>query len=230
MKLRPIFTYLCAITFVSVTQALEFRVLSWSGPIDDLKYTNNGQVVDLVAWDSVLSPRYQHSSSSPLVLFREIQQEGKKHREAVATVSPPEGFTHAILMLAAADSAKTTYSVIWLNDSPNVRKAQTITYQNFSSYPVAIKLGKEAISLAPQEAVTRPTDPAFDRLPLKIAAQTPTGWETVAGTSQPIRPGLRTLVILRDGRAKTEEGDTDLIDLLAFNDLPPPEPTTVASR
>ncbi len=233
MKTRSLIILFCAITVLaSTSRALEFRLLSWADTIEGLKYANGQKPIEIVAWDCVLSPKYQLTGTGPLVLFREIKQDDKTVRVPVATLPPPAGFTHAILLLAATDASKQAYTAVWIDDSPEVRKAQTITYHNLSSYPVLIKLGTEEISLAPQAMGTRATDPALERLALKVAAQTEAGWEIVASTSQAIRPGLRTLVILRDGRIQGN-GLKDRIDFLSFNDLPPPPTpagTPVASR
>jgi hypothetical protein len=219
---RFAFVLFCAITLFSPCSAtLEFRLISWAGTIEDLKYANGQKSVDVVAWDSVLSPKYQFTGAGPLVLFREIQLEDKTVREPVASLTPPAGFTHAILLLAPTDATKKTYTARWINDSPEVRQAQTITYENLSSYPVAIKLGEEKLTIAPQETLSRPTNPAFRRLALQIAAQTEKGWELVVSQSQPIRPGLRTLVLLRDGRPGPD-GIKERLDYLTFSDLPPP--------
>lgn len=73
------------------------------------------------------------------------------------------------------------------------------------------------------------TDPAIDGFMFKAAAQTQTGWQIITSTTQPVRPGLRTLVLLRDGRPDYR-GHKELIDLIKFNDYPPPPATSVASR
>lgn len=221
MNTRLLILLFSAITVLAPSsRALEFRLLSWSGSLEDLKYSNGSRVVEIMAGDSSLSPKYQFTGTGPLVLFREIKQDDKIVRQPVASLSPPEGFTHAILVLTAADDAGTHYVARWINDSPEVRKAQTITYENLSSYSVAIKLGEEELTLAPLERLTRPTNSSRMRLTLKVAAQKGGGWELVSSSSQPIRPGLRTLVILRDGRLAN--GVRSTIDYLSFNDLPPP--------
>ncbi len=222
MNIRFIIAFLLVIApFAPSSHALEFRLLSWSGTIEDLKYTNGQKPIEVAAWDSALSPPYKFTGTGPLVFFREVLVDDKKVRVPVATLPPPEGITHAIILMAATDSSGQAYTAIWMNDSPEVRKAQTITYRNFSSYPVVIKLGTEEIPLDPKEVCTRTTNPELQRLPLQIAARTTTGWEVISSLSQPIRPGLRTLVLLRDGRMQPS-GIKALVDCLAFNDLPPP--------
>lgn len=222
MNTRVFIALFLTIVFIApAAHALEFRLLSWVGTIEDLKYANGQKPVAVVAREGSLSPKYQFTGAGPLVLFREVHRDGKTVREPVASLTPPAGFTHAILMLAPTDAAGTAYTARWINDSPEVRQAQTITYENLSIHPVAIKLGKEELALEPNAKLTRPTNPDVYRLALKVAARTEKGWELVISSSQPVRRGLRTLVILRDGR-DNPYGPKEPVEYLAFNDLPPP--------
>lgn len=222
MNTRVLLILLLAVAFLSpAARALEFRLLSWDGTIEDLNYANGQKAVPVVAREGSLSPAYKFTGAGPLVLFREVRREEKTVREPVATLTPPAGFTHAILMLAATDPAGTAYTARWINDSPEVRQAQTITYENLSSLPVAIKLGQEELALEPSAKLTRPTNPDVYRLSLMVAARTQKGWEMVISSSQPVRRGLRTLVIIRDGR-DNPHGPREPVECLSFNDLPPP--------
>lgn len=222
--------FFAVVVLTPAARALEFRLLSWDGDFEDLNYINGGKPIRVAAREGALSPKYQFTGAGPLVLFREVRKDDKIVREPVATVTPPAGHTHAILLLAPTDATGTSYTTRWINDSPEVRKAQTITYENLSSYPVMIKLGKDKIALEPEGKLTVPTNPDVYRVALMVAARTSKGWELVISSSQPVRRGLRTLVILRDGR-DNPHGSKDPIAYLAFNDLPPlPEGETVASR
>lgn len=222
MNPRICFAFLLSLlAFVTGAQALEFRLLSWIGDIEDLKYAEGSKVVPVAAQEGAVSPSYHFTGSGPLVLFREIRLEDKTVRQPVATLTPPAGFTHAIVMLTPVDDARSAYTARWINDSPEVRRAQTITYENLSSLPVVIKLGTEELALEPNDKATRATNPLVRRLALMVAAHTAKGWELVISSSQPVRPGLRTLVILRDGR-DNPYGPREPVEYLAFNDLPPP--------
>lgn len=205
--------------------ALEFRLLSWDGEVIDLRYSDGTQSVPVVAYENLLSPVYLWTGPGPLVLFRETTIEGRTVRTPVATVSPPEGFTHAILLLVATDMTRTGYTGTWINDSLEARPLQTITYQNLSSYTVTIRLGEQEFTVPPKSASTQRTDNTVQRMVLKAAAQTETGWELIASTSHTARPGRRTLVVLRDGRVQPN-GHKDRIDFLIFNDRPPAPPST----
>ncbi|HEY9247723.1 MAG TPA: hypothetical protein VIO38_01250 [Rariglobus sp.] len=217
---------------VSDSRALEFRLVSWDGDINDLNYATGGKVVPVAACESLLSPAYQWIGTGPLILFREVKQDGKTVRIPVATLTPPTELTHAILLLSATDASHSTYAGRWINDSLDARPLQTITYLNLSQYLIGIRLGEEEYTVAPQSSRTQATDTSVQRLLLKAAAKTPSGWEIIASTSQTVRAGRRTLVLLRDGRPQVN-GHIDRIDFLIFNDRPQPPAspgTPVASR
>lgn len=207
----------------SPAAALEFRLLSWAGEISGLHYASGPASVPVVADENLLSPAYQFTGPGPLVLFRETTADGKTVRVPVATLTPPEGLTHAVLLLSATDASRTAFTGVWMDDSVETRPAQTITYRNFSSYTVAIRLGDREHTVAPQSFYTHRAGAATERMVLKAAARTPDGWEIIASTSQTVRPGRRTLVLLRDGRPQPN-GHTDRIDFLVFNDRPPAPP------
>lgn len=208
-------------------RALEFRLLSWDGEITDLHYKRGAETVPVAAYENLLSPPYTWTGTGPLVLSRETRQEGKTVRTTVATLPPAGDLTHAILLLAATDATRTAYTGIWMDDSPESRPPQTITYRNLSSSTVAIRLGADDFTVPPQSFRTQRTEATTQRMVLKVAAQTQSGWEIIASTSQSVRPGRRTLVLLRDGRPQPN-GHKDLIDFLVFNDRPAP-PTPAGS-
>lgn len=231
MKLRSLLSLsLLSIGCSFPLRALEFRLVSWEGKISNLKYSNGSTQVPVEADESALSPVYHLKNSGPLVLYKEVQTEGKIVREPVATLPIPENFKKAIILLAYADATRKTYTGSWINDAPDIRPPQTVTYRNFSIRPVAIKLGTEEHIIPPLGGHTQTTDAAVQRVVFKLAAHTSSKWEVVANTIQPVRPGLRTLVLLREGRPDNM-GHRELIDMLKFDDYPPPpEPPTVASR
>jgi len=213
-------------------RALEFRLISWEGEITALKYLDGTKKIAINASEGALSPTYHFGSTSPLVLFREVVVDDKTVRTPVATLTAPSGVKQAIILLAYADATRTTYTGSWIDDSLEVRPAQTVTYWNFSSYPIAIKMGSMDREIPPNEGLTLATGPTVERVLLKAAAQTKSGWQVFASTTQPVRPGLRTLVIMRNGRPDYT-GHKEIIDLLKFDDYPPPpDPavTPVASR
>lgn len=228
MNLRLLIVILLAVTGgVAPLRAIEFRLISWEGEVLGLKYSNGTTQVPIDAAEGALSSPYRFEGSGPLVLYREVEVEGKTVRIPMASLTIPSGYTQAIILLAYADATRTTYIGSWINDSPEVRPPQTVTYRNFSSYPIAIKIGATEHVIGPKEGHTQTTDPKVERVVFKAATQTPSGWKVVASTVQPVRPGLRTLVLIRDGRPDYT-GHKELVDLLMFNDYPPP-PAPLAS-
>lgn len=224
--------FLSLFSGVTNASALEFHLVSWDGEITDLNYAQGTKAVPVEACESLLSPPYQWTGTGPLVLFRKIQHEGKTVRMPVATLTPPAGLTNAILLLSATDSSHTAYSGLWIDNSLDARPLQSTTYYNLSHYLIGIRLGNEEYTVAPQSSRTQLTDTSVQRMLLKAAAKTASGWEIIASTSQTVRPGRRTLVFLRDGRPQIN-GHIDRIDFLIFHDrpvIPSPEGTPVASR
>lgn len=232
MKTRLFFTLLIIVTgWLLPLRAVEFRLISWEGQIQGLKYSNGKTQVDIAAGEGSLSSVFRFEGPGPLILYREVEQEGKTVREPMAALPVPEGFTQAIILLAYADAAKKTFTGLWINDAPEARPPQTITYRNLSSYPVAIKLGTTEYTVPPHGIRAQATDPRVQRMVFKAVAHTPAGWKSIVSTIQPVRPGLRTLVIMRDGRPDPATGIKEIVDLLMFDDYPPaPAGAPVASR
>lgn len=224
MKFLPLLITLVA-ALGSTGLAAEFRLISWDGDIGDLKYADGSRVVPLAAGETYLSPAYHHDGAGPLVLFREREKDGRTVREKVAELTWPAGWEQAIIILSATDAGRTAYTGYWIEDGLQARPLQTVCYQNLSAAPVGIRLGDREFVVPPRSSRTERVDTKVERLLLKAAAQTPSGWEIIASTSQSFRPGRRTLVLLRDGRPQPN-GHKDLIDFLVFNDRPqaPEEP------
>lgn len=211
--------------------ALEFRLLSWGGEIDDLSYKSASEVVHVTVGENALSPIYHWSGNDRLTFFKEIKVEAKTILKPVAKFTPPADLRQAILLLIP-EASDSTYTGIWMDDSQEARPVQTITYRNLSSYTIGIQMGTEQFTVAPQSFIVHPTNAANQRVVLKAAAQTGTGWTLIASTSQSIRTGRRTLVLLRNGRPQPN-GESALVDFVLFHDRPaPPVPTApdIAAR
>jgi hypothetical protein len=207
--------------------ALEFRLLALGNEITDLNYKLGSEVVPVNAGENGLSPPYQWTGGGALTFFRKIENEGKVTSKVVATFTPPEGLKQAILILVP-EPADATYTGLWMDDSQEARPVQTITYRNFSRYTIAIQLGDEQFTVAPKSFVVCPTGPTNQRVVLKAAVQTGNGWQLIASTSQSVRVGRRTLVILRDGRPQSN-GESALVDFILFHDRPSPSPAAAPS-
>lgn len=234
MSTRLFFRFLILVgtlIFPSLGRALDFRVVSWEGEITGLHFATGKKNVEIMADEGLFSPWYSLIEPGPLVFFREVQQEDKILRIPVVTLTPPVDFTRAILVLAATDASRATYTGIWIDDSLEARPPQTLTVRNLSSHTVALKIGSNERILAIDEIFTFPTDANAQRIPFKMAAFTQSGWAVVANSSQAIRRGRRTLILLRDGRPQAA-GIREIIDMVTLNDRPPlpaPAVTSVAT-
>lgn len=215
--------------FALAARALEFRVVSWDGEIAGLRYAEGAKTREIVAEEGVYSLAHTVSGAGPLLLFREVTEAGETRRVPAAELTPPAGLTHALLILSPVDAARTRFNGLWIDDSAEARPAQTITLRNLSSMPVAVRIDAGDHTLASGASVTLPTNPAARRVPFKLAAQTTDGWKVVASGSQAVRPGRRTLILLRDGREQSA-GQRDLVDMVALSDRPAPALAALKGR
>jgi hypothetical protein len=230
MKLSQLFTF-AAVTLCAgfaTAHALEFRVLVWEGSESALKYTANGKTINISGTENDLSPVYRFTGAGPLVLFKEVQQEGKTIRETAATLPLPIGVTHAILILAPADASQKSYLGMWINDAPDSRPAETIQFVNLSSYPTTFKFGDQDFSIAPGANHQVRFDAALERIVLRGAAYVGDKWELFSGNPVPVRAGLRLLMVLRNGRPAPGRS-TAVVDMVSFYDRPPAIPGAPAT-
>lgn len=226
MRILSLFIAAC-IVGVSAAQAVEFRLLNWDGYDADLKFTNKGKPVPVSANENDFSIVYKYNEAGPIIFYKEVRLDEKTVKETAATVPVPADMTHGILILAATDSTLKTYVGLWVDDSPESRPAGTIRFVNLSSHPTVFKLGNEQFSITPSGTHQVKFDPAVQRVVLQGAAQVNNEWVMFSGNPIPVRPGLRLLVVLRDGRPSVGRDPTP-VDLLSFYDRPPVPPTAPA--
>lgn len=208
--------------------AIEFRALSWQGPIEDLRYDNEGKSVPLAAAENGLSRPYRFNGGATLELYREEKRDEKTVKVPVAAVPLPANLTKAILVLTPTDADKHTYAGMWIDDSLDARPVNHLRFLNLSQTPIALKLGAEDIQLAPQQSSKLlPFDLKARSLPLKVAAYSGANWEIVSSERQTVRDGLRILVLLHDGHTDTA-GNRTLIDFVKLYDYVPPAPARPA--
>lgn len=197
--------------------ALEFRLLSWSGEITDLFYSQGGKSVPVTASETTVSPRYSWSGSGQFVLYRERLLEGRAVRDPVFTLEAPKDVAKAILLLSLDPHDPSRNSGQWIDDTPAGIPPEAVTYLNLSSQTVAVQVGAETSFIEAKTSKTLLLDNTRRLLALKIAAQNPGGWQVVSSSSIKTYPGRRTLFILRDGRPQPN-GLSDIIDQLRFDD------------
>ncbi len=209
-------------------QAVELRFLNWEGQEDALKFTSDGTTVAISADENALSPSYHFEETGPLVLFKEVPDEGRTRRVTVATLAVPRGLTHAVVLLTAGDKTLTTYSGLWIDDSPTARPVGTVLLLNRSQHPLAFKMDETEFTLAPKAMHQLPVSADVKRIVVKADAEVAGRWEPVIGNPLPVRPGVRVLLLLRDGRPQPGI-KTNLVDMLSFYDFPPAQPVTPAA-
>jgi hypothetical protein len=203
--------------------ALEFRVLSWSGSINDVRFRNGRAETVISGEETSLSPLYKVDGAGPLKLYRTLEKEEKAVEEAVATLPLPEGLTRALLMLSPVADAPGTYTGMWLDDAAEANPAGTLRVYNFTSRNLAVKAGDWQAVLAPKATDQFRFDPAARSLPVQVAARIGEAWQRVVNYSQPVRPRYHLLAIFRDGRPKPLQ-ETALVDHVIVYDIPPAMP------
>lgn len=214
--------------FLAQAKAIELRFISWEGEDSALKYTNKGKTVTIHAAESSFSPVYKFEGAGPLVLFKEVEVEGKIVRQTAATLQVPAGLTHAIVVVAATDAAMTTYAGMWIDDAPDARPAGTIRLVNFSTHSVSFKIDTSEFTIAPAGTQQVPVKTNVRRILMQAATQVNGQWKVVANNPLPVRSSLRLLLLMRDGRPQ-EGSEPNIVDLLSFYDLPPPLPDKAAA-
>ena len=227
MKLLPLFAGL--LLPVLANAALEFRVLSWKGDIDDLHYHDGRAEVTIFAQERTLSPAYRHDSAAPIEFYRLRAATGQAPaRIVLPTTQPPPSLTRALLVIHRVDEGK--IQTHWLDDSAEDNPAGSLRLHNFSSRSLAVKIGDDTRMLNPSTNARIDFSAARRALPVQVAAEVDGEWRRVASASQPVRSSYRLLVLLRDGRPSLEH-PVGLVEWIPFYDLPPaPADTVVASR
>ncbi|HSI09333.1 MAG: hypothetical protein ACAH89_00875 [Rariglobus sp.] len=229
MKLSHLSVFLCLFfALLTPARAIELRFINWEGEDAALKYTNKGKIVTIHAAESSFSPVYKFEGAGPLVLFKEVELEGKIVRQTAATLPVPAGLTHAIVVLAATDAALTTYAGMWIDDAPDARPAGTIRLVNFSTHAVSFKIDTSEFTIAPASTHQVPVKTNVRRILMQAATQVDGQWKIVANNPLPVRSGLRLLLLMRDGRPQ-EGSEPNIVDLLSFYDQPPPLPDKAAA-
>lgn len=221
MKLRPLLAFCVLALATSVpARALELRFLNWDGDEAALKFTNKGRTTAIHAAENCLSPAYAFDGAGPLVLFKEVVVDGKPVRQTAATLDVPAGLSHAIVVVAATDEARSTYAGVWIDNAPASRPADTIKLVNLSNHAVSFKVDTSEFVIAPSANHQVPIRSNTRRILMQAATQVEGQWKLVANNPLAVRPGLRLLLLLRDGRPQPGS-EVNIVDLLSFYDQPP---------
>ena len=205
--------------------AVDLRFLNWEGSENALKFTNKGTTVAISASENSLSPVYVFEGPGPLELFKEVVRKDKTMREPACTLEVPPALTHAIVVLTATDQSLQTYTGVWIDDSPLTRPAGTIKLLNLSHQQVVLKMNSTEFTLAPSESHQVTLSQKKNRIVVEAEAHVDGSKEHIINNPIAMRPGLRLLLVLRDGRPQ-QGSKTNLVDILSFYDRPPAPPET----
>jgi len=221
MKFSSALLSLLALALPRTASALQFRTLAWGEPVSGLYYSSAGRDVPLAADPAALSRPFTLDHTRALQLYRLGADRG--HQPA-GVIPIPQNLARAILVLHAAPDG--TCSGKWIDDSLETAPAGTFRIYNLSARPVALSLGGNAV---------RPIEPGADLLarfpldvraiPVRIAVRIGDTWNPALSLSQPVRPRLRFLVLIRDGHPTFDNPDP-LLDWMAFPDSVPPTPAS----
>ena len=197
--------------------ALQFRTLGWDAPVSGLYYSAAGREVALTAAPTALSPAFTLDHGDVLKLYR---LDADRTRRPAGSLPVPQGLARAILVLHVA--ADGSCSGRWLDDSPEATPAGALRVYNLASKPVALGVGNGAVHTLAPGADTLARFPLDARaIPVRLAAQVGDHWEAAMSISQPVRPRLRFIVLVRDGRP-TLDNPHPLLDWMPFHELLPP--------
>lgn len=215
--------YLALLSFAllfpaAAVASLEFRVISWRGDIEGLRFSDGQSEVVLSVRERVLSPVYRHAGAGKLELYRlEGSAAQPASRVVVASLPPPQASSRALLVLSPSRSGR--IEGMWLDDATEANPAGTLRLHNFSTHKLAVQVGQETHLLSSSGNARVSFSAALRTLPVQVAAEVAGQWQRVVSTSQPVRPRYRLIVLLRDGRP-TPDDPAGLVEWLAFYDTP----------
>jgi hypothetical protein len=203
--------------------ALQFRVLSWSGAMEEVLLKQGAVSLPVTAHERSLSRVYELEGTGPLQLCRERIIEGKRVSEVLATLTPPAGLQRGILVLA---SDETGYSGMWLDDDIKANPAGTLRIQNLSGREVALQTGGDPFVLPSGGIQKTAFAPTAKRVSIRAAVKKEAGkWERAAEFSQPVRSHFRVLVLIRNGRPVPGLTEPPAIEMISFYDFVAPSAT-----
>ncbi|MFA6287036.1 MAG: hypothetical protein WC661_06575 [Opitutaceae bacterium] len=197
--------------------ALDFRILNWDGNDLDLKYQHKSEKISLYTFEGALSPFYHYSEAKPLTLFKEKMIKEEVVKVPAMTTEVPAGLTQAILLIVPTSPDRSSYTALWIDDSPLIRPAGTLEFRNLSKHSVALQVAGQEMNLVPQAVQQLKFDPALKRVAFKAAVQIGAEWKLVTANPVPVRPNYRALIILRDARPS----ETAAVQIISFYDRPP---------
>ncbi|GHC03579.1 hypothetical protein [Cerasicoccus arenae] len=209
-----LFTPLCGL-------ALSLRFISLNGSIhDDLYIVSGKNKVYIRADENVFSSIYDYDEENMLSLYRDVPDEkGVLHRKKVLGLSLPTDLEQGLVILNRNPAEDVT--AICLPDSSISRPEETVFVINLSNVDLAFRLSEEDFQLSPGQSHHLNFDTERQRVVISLAAHTDDKWSLIFSNPIALRPGLRVLLLLRDGRPVPGR-DKVIVDMLSFYDRPPP--------
>lgn len=207
----------------ATSHAMEFRLLSQGEPLTDIKYREGSREINLVAYNSSLSPFYTKADeSAPLVIYRTVTApDGKSVKETLVTLAPPaKPMKQALLILAKLPARSPTGETLIGYWAENTTEFGSVTFYNFCRRHLAVKTQDDQWQQATGGVHTiKPKGDALS-VDFRIGSLIGEEWRLVGNLSIPIRSRLHTLIFIKDS---TEAG-SDTVDVQTIYDEPRPAP------
>lgn len=177
-------------------------------PLGDLFYDLHGRRLSLYAGPGNFSSPAVVPAGGTLALYR-LQRAAEPglppvRVPVVSTTLPAAPGSQTLLVIypegpAPADGAPDTrpLATLTFDQSPESFPAGTIRVFSFSTRPVALKIGAEAVPVPPRQTVSV-AYPADQRTWLHVATVGEQGWQRVIGTPQTLGPRTRLSLFFRD--------------------------------
>lgn len=210
--------------------ALEFRMLSWSGSMQDLAYENQGRLAPITAEERSLSPVYTLRAGAPLRLHRvSAATAGADRREPELESLPPAEMTKAILLLMR-DASTGGLSAFWIDDDEKSHPKGSLAFINFSGSAITLRADGDIYSIPASETRLHPfaTAGMADVRVLAAIQRAGEDAKAVASCTLRVHPDYKILMLFREGRPDPGSLNPNYIatpvEFLLFYDYVPPPP------
>ena len=228
-------------------RAVQFRLIAWDTQDSNLQFDTHGTATEVQASTNILSPQYESKGAGPIILYKQVEHEGKPRKQVACTVDIPAGLEQGLLLLIPGDDSKAVdrkvipdslgfispgapliYDYMWLDDSLIAHPPGTIEFRNMSSLPIAFKIEQQQCMLASKDKIQVPLIPGARQMSFRAAAAMIDGkWKVFACNPLATNGPERMLVIIRDGPAAQNVSGAPNISVIRLYDWPaPPKPAT----
>lgn len=207
-----------ALTQAGKTFAVDFRLIAWETPDNNLEYTTLKAAVPIRVSTDEFTNYITAKGDEPFVLFKRVEHEGKVVNQTACTITFPPELKQGVVLLLPGDQSRAIsrkvlpsklgfgtpaapliYNYVWLDDSLDAHPSGTIMFRNFSSLPIAIQIAGRQLTIAPKDSSIVPLAKGVRRMPFQAAAQVGGQWRMFASNPLSTDGPDRMLIILRDG-------------------------------